>query len=130
MCVACSLKITVRHVVPSALGRTHASSVIPVVRSSSAWSGIRTWSSTPSNDSAPAVRPAADQTGPPVSVPGWPRPERSASVVPEPSSNEYAATRPGSVVAARSKLAVRLSPPGGTVTGCDCAPPSDHEANV
>ena len=86
MCAACSLKTTVRHA-PTEVGRTHASSVMPVVRSSSAWSLMRTLSLVPSNVRPPPLRPAAVHVGP-VSVPVWPCPLRSVSVVPLPSLNE------------------------------------------
>jgi len=54
-----SLSITVRQVEPSALGLTHASSVIPLVRSSALLSATETRSLTPSNDSVLQRQPAA-----------------------------------------------------------------------
>src|SRR3712207_1890995 len=88
------LKRTVFQAVPRAVGRTHASSVIPEVRSSDAESRTPTRSLTPSNDNAPPNRPAAVHAGP-FRVPWFPLPLRSPSCVPFPSSNEYAATSDG-----------------------------------
>ena len=48
------------------LGRTQASSVIAFVRSSAAVSATVTMSLTPSNESAPPLRPAVDQTAPAI----------------------------------------------------------------
>ena len=70
-----------------AVGRTHASSVIPVVRSSDAVSAIVTRSLTPSNVRAPPFLPAVVQLGPEIE-PAFPLPEESARVEPEPPSNE------------------------------------------
>ena len=50
-----SFTTTVRHFFSSAVGLTHASSVMPVVRSSEAESAIDTMSFTPSNESAEPV---------------------------------------------------------------------------
>src|ERR1700754_1766312 len=88
-----SLRITVRQVPASAVGRTHASSVIPVVRSSEAASLIETrWVPAVKLSAEPNL-PAADHVAP-VIVPVLPLPERSASVVPLPASMLYAATGP------------------------------------
>src|SRR5215831_151343 len=89
----CSLKITVRQTEPSALGCTHASSVIPVVRSSEFESGTVTLSLTPSNERALPCLPPALQTAP-ETVPLFAEPEASATVDPVPSSKLYAATSP------------------------------------
>ena len=80
-----SFAATVRHL-PIALGRTQASIVIPVLRSSEAVSGTVTQSFTPSNVSAPPFLPAAHVA--PEIVPVLARPELSARVVPVPASNE------------------------------------------
>src|SRR3712207_6062246 len=88
------LNSTVFHAVPSAVGRTHASSVIAELRSSEAVSGTATRSFDPSNESAPPNLPVAVHVGP-LSVPLFEFPLRSPSCVPLPSSNEYAATRDG-----------------------------------
>ena len=78
---------------PSADGLTHASNVIPAVRSSEFESATVTQSLTPSKLSAEPYRPAALHTGPEIE-PTFPFPDESAAVVPEPASNPYAATRP------------------------------------
>jgi hypothetical protein len=67
------------------LGRTQASTVIPVVRASAALCGTSTLSSTPSNDSAPPCLPLAVQVAPDT-VPLEPVPLASRAVEPEPSS--------------------------------------------
>src|SRR5262245_24857129 len=89
----CSLKITVRQTELSALGCTHASSVIPDVRSSEFESGTVTLSFTPSNDMALPCLPPALQRAPEM-VPLFPDPDASATVEPVPSSKLYAATSP------------------------------------
>ena len=78
-----SLRSTVRHP-PNVEGATHASSVIPVVKSSAAVSLMVTQSLTPSNDSALPYLPCVDHVAPEI-VPVCPRPLRSTSVVPVPS---------------------------------------------
>src|SRR4051812_2441201 len=108
----CSLKMTVRQLLPSAVGRTHASSVIADVRSRSLASAIRTESLTPSNDSAPPVLPAVDQVAP-VNVPGWFLPVTSGSVVPLPASKLYAAT--GLPAGGAVNVAVSVEAVAGTV---------------
>ena len=87
----CALNTTLRQVEPSATGLIHASIVIPVVRSSSGASGIVTMLEEPLKDSAPPYLPAAVQAAFTI-VPVFPLPEASATLAPEPSSNEYAAT--------------------------------------
>ena len=82
---------------PSADGRTHASSVIPVVRSSELASGTVTQSFTPSKLNADPNRPAALHTAP-ETEPTFPFPDESATLEPEPASNPYAATRPAGAV--------------------------------
>src|SRR3954447_12480286 len=126
MWLGCSLNSTVRQVLPSEVGRTHASTVIPVVRSRSLASAIETRSLMPSNDSAPPVLPAAFQVAPLI-VPGWFLPDTSASVLPLPASKLYTATSPVLCVV---KLAVSVESVLGTVTVWAFAPPSDHEANA
>src|SRR3954469_15384636 len=73
------------------VGLSHASSVMPFVRSSEAASGIETSVELPLNWSAPPYLPVFVQV-PFCTVPLLPLPDESLSVVPEPSSNEYAAT--------------------------------------
>ena len=80
-----SLKTTVRQL-PSAEGRTHASSVIAFVRSSEFASGVVTQSLTPSKLSAEPYRPAAFQVAPDT-VPVLPAADESAAVEPEPALN-------------------------------------------
>ena len=87
-----SFVTTVRQIEFWTFGLTHASSVIPVDRSSELVSAIVTQSLTPSKERAPPFLPAA-QTAP-ESVPWLPLPEVSATEVPEPASNEYAPTSP------------------------------------
>src|SRR5262249_16196133 len=74
-------------------GFTHASSVIPVVRCSDAASGTDTNDDVPLNDNADPNFPDPDHVAPLI-VPLLPFPEESPTVVPDPSPNEYAATRP------------------------------------
>ena len=80
-------------------GSTHASSVIPVVRCSDAASGIVTSALVPLNFSAPPYLPVVAHVAL-VSVPVLPFPDASVTVVPDPSSNPYAATNPGAAAAA------------------------------
>src|SRR4051795_8324088 len=75
-----------------AVGRTHASSVMPVVRSRLLASGTLTQSLTPSKLSAEPYRPAGVREGP-LSVPPLPRPEAAVAVVPDASSKPQAPTR-------------------------------------
>src|SRR5689334_11200090 len=75
------------------VGRTQASSVSALVRSSDFDSGIVTRLDVPLNESAEPNLPAAVQVAP-SSVPLFPLPEASPAEVPPFSSNEYAATRP------------------------------------
>jgi hypothetical protein len=80
---------------PPAFGLTHASSVMPVVRSRELESGTVTNELEPLNESAlpnlPALAPAHVAL---ESVPLLPFPDRSAVVEPAPSSKAYAATSP------------------------------------
>src|SRR5690348_3448320 len=78
-------------------GLTHASSVIPVDSCSEAALGIETNAFVPLNCSALPYLPVAAQAAF-VIVPVFPLPDASVTVVPDPSSNPYAATSP--VVAA------------------------------
>lgn len=85
---------TVSQPVRVLVGLTHASRVIPVVRSNEFESGILTKSLTPSNFNALPYLPVVTQTGPLLNVPVFEFPDRSKSVVPDPSSKPYAATKP------------------------------------
>src|SRR5260221_13343259 len=67
--------------------------VMPLVRSRAAALATVTQLLTPSNDSAPPNLPLVVHVGP-FSVPVLPPPDASAVVVPAPSLNVYAATRP------------------------------------
>src|SRR6185312_6751600 len=78
---------------PFAVGRTHASSVMPDVRSSELESGMLTLLDVPLNERAEPNLPAADHVAF-TSVPLLADPDLSAAVVPAPSSKLYAATRP------------------------------------
>src|SRR3954468_23902641 len=127
MAPAFSLSATVRQTLPSAVGRTHASIVIALVRSRSLASAIETESLTPSNESAPPFLPAALHVAPLI-VPGWLWPVTSASVVPLPASKLYAAT--ASTGGAAVNVAFSVESALRTVTVCALAPPSDHEENV
>src|SRR5262245_43813450 len=82
--------MTSRQTLETADGFTHASSVI-VVRWGVAESGIVTCAPGP-NVNAPPNFPAAVHAAPDT-VPVFNLPDTSATWVPEPSSNEYAATR-------------------------------------
>src|ERR1041384_5262296 len=84
---------TLRHPL-TVLGLTHASSVMPVVRSSDGASGMVTRSSTPSKLSAEPKRPCVDHAALPVTIPALPLPEPSPTDVPEPSAKLKAATSP------------------------------------
>src|SRR3954449_13171308 len=75
------------------VGRTHASRVIPVVKSSELESGTTTTLPIPLNDSALPNLHEVFQVAP-VIEPALPLPDRSASVVPAPSSEPSGATRP------------------------------------
>src|SRR5262245_43289043 len=79
-------------------GRTHASIVMPVVRSSEAAGLIVIQSFTPSNDSPPPKRPAVVHVAPEI-VPVLPDPDVSPTVGPAPSLKLRAATSPAGLVA-------------------------------
>src|SRR5688572_25295099 len=101
-------------------GLTHASSVIAVLKCNEGVSGTLTHAELPLNERAPPYFPAVVQVAS-VRVPVFPVPEASAVVVPVPSLNEYAATKPdvGLMIAVGSLallLAVLVSPPPLTVT--------------
>src|SRR5438132_977591 len=109
-----SLQRTHRHSAPSAAGLTQPSSVIPVVRSSDAASGIVTHELAPLNERAPAYLPALDQVAL-ETVPALPLPDQSVTVVPDPSSNEYAATNPVELAAmVVSRTEAPAGPPPAT----------------
>src|SRR5262245_53401167 len=93
MSALCSFISTVRQLLPSALGLTQASSVIPFVRSSELESGTFTIALVPLKLKAPPYLPLVLQVAFAI-VPLLPLPDRSGRLVPEPWSKEYAATRP------------------------------------
>jgi hypothetical protein len=76
------------------VGLTHASSVIALVRFSDELSGTVTELLVPLNVSADPLWPVVRVA--PVIVPVFARPETSVTVVPDASSNAYAATSAGS----------------------------------
>src|SRR4026207_1867365 len=84
---------TVRQLVPSALGLTQASSVIPLVRSSEAESGTFTIALVPLKLKAEPYLPPVLQVALLI-VPLLELPDRSGRLGPEPWSKEYAATSP------------------------------------
>ena len=75
------------------VGSTHASNVIALVRCSEAESGIVTRELDPLKLNAPPYLPATQVAF--AIVPLLPFPDASATVVPDPSSNAYAATGVG-----------------------------------
>src|SRR3954454_20209899 len=83
---------TVRHIEPSALGLTQASTLAAVVRSREAESATLTMSLTPSNCSAPPCLPVTRVA--PETLPLLLRPDVSSTVVPDESSKLQAPTRP------------------------------------
>src|SRR4051794_28821134 len=86
------------HPVFAMLGDTHASSVIPVVNANDAECGTLTIALVPLKSSAlPNLPDAAHVALLMVPVLEWP--DRSLTVVPDPSSKEYAAVRLGLVEA-------------------------------
>ena len=87
------MSITARHPVGATVGYTHASSVIAAVSPSDAEFGTVTLALVPLNTSAFPYRPAVVHVAP-LSVPVLLFPDASMTVVPEPSLNPYAATRP------------------------------------
>ena len=97
--------MTSRQLPLTVLGLTHASRVMPVVRCSAAASGIVTSALDPLNCSALPYLPVAAQVVL-VTVPVLPLPDWSVTVVPDPSSNPYAATKPEPVAAGVVALAV------------------------
>src|SRR5262245_56643692 len=72
---------------------THASSVMPFVRSSDDESAMLTSDEVPLNCSAPPYLPDFDHV-PFCTVPSFLLPDESATFAPAPSSNEYSAPRP------------------------------------
>src|SRR6476469_6099673 len=90
--LCCSLSMTVRQAVPTAVGRTQPSSVMPVVRSSEFESATVTQLLVPLKLSAPPNLPAALRPAPLI-APVLPRPEASAVVVALVSSKPHAPTR-------------------------------------
>ena len=106
-----SLAATVRQP-PIVVGRTHASTVMPVLRSSEAVSGTVTQSLVPSNESAPLFLPDVVQVAP-ETAPSLPLPDASATSDPDPASNEYAATSPSDEIDCLGC---------GRAAQCDCEP--------
>src|SRR5437868_1224097 len=88
--------MTSRHTFVTVDGFTHASSVIPVVRCRETESLIVTRELDPLNTRAPPNLPEVVHVAL-VTVPTFPMPDESATVVPVPSLNEYAATSPAVV---------------------------------
>ena len=80
------------HEFKGASGRTHASNVIPDVKSNDAESATVTQSSTPSNDNARPNRPPVTRAAPDT-VPTFPRPDESVTAAPETSSKPNPMTR-------------------------------------
>ena len=116
MLPGCSFSIVVRQLLPSPVGRTHASSVIPVVRSRLLASATVTRSLTPSKVSALPNFPAVVHVGPLI-VPTLPLPELSAAAVPMPASKPHSPTRPGGGPVGTTPLACgegALSLPAGS----------------
>src|SRR5262245_12851802 len=93
MSALCSFISTVRQELPSALGLTQASSVIPLVRSSELESGTLTIALVPLKLKAPPYLPLVLQVAFAI-VPLFELPDRSGRLEPEPWSKEYAATSP------------------------------------
>ena len=96
-------------------GLTHASRVIPVVRCNESESSISIHAFVPLNTSALPYLPAVVDVAFAM-VPVFPVPDASDTVVPVPSLNEYAATRPAvplpiAVTSMAVLLAVLRSPP-------------------
>src|SRR2546423_12585955 len=106
--------MTQRQSEPRAVGCTHASSVMPVVRSRLFASGTVTQLLVPLKLSAPPNLPAAVCVAP-VIAPALPWPEESAAVVPVVSSKPHAPTR----LAEPAGLTVRVT---ATVLGEPVAP--------
>src|SRR6266581_2539437 len=75
------------------VGYTHASSVMPLVKSSDAASLTTTTELDPLKANAFPKRPVLTHVAPLI-APALRKPEESATVVPLPSSKPYAATRP------------------------------------
>src|SRR5258706_1027000 len=98
--------MTSRHCELTAVGFTHASSVIAALRRNDVVPGTVTSALDPLNTSAPPSRPAVVHVALLV-VPLLPLPDASLADVPLPSSNEYAATRP----CADARGAVRCATP-------------------
>src|SRR6476660_6577145 len=86
--------MTSRHLLVTVAGLTQASSVMPVERWRAAASGTLTRVLEPLNDTAPPNLPELLHFAL-TSLPVLLLPEASAVVVPDPSSNAYAATSPG-----------------------------------
>src|SRR4051794_35434364 len=85
--------MTSRHALVTAVGFTHASSVIALVSCSGVEFGTVTRELVPLKETAPLYFPAGVRVTF-ASVPVLPFPDASVTVVPDVSSKEYAATRP------------------------------------
>src|SRR3954447_15323159 len=84
----------------------------------------------PSKLSAPPYLPAVDHVTPvPARVPLLPVPDESDTVVPLPTLNPQAPTRPVATVRVVN-VAVYVWAADGAVMVCCCPPPSDHAAKV
>src|ERR1043165_4616020 len=92
--------MTSRHTLVTVDALTHASRVIPVVRCNEAVSLIFTVAFVPLNESALPYLPAVVQVAL-TTVPVFPLPEASATVLPVPSVKAYAATSAGAVRSSR-----------------------------
>src|SRR5689334_2477087 len=90
--LGCSLRTTQRHSVPTAVGLTQASSVMPDVRSSDGESGIEIDAFVPLKLSAPPNLPVVVRVAF-VIVPVLPLPDESATVFPDASLKPQAPTR-------------------------------------
>src|SRR5262245_9182867 len=111
--------MTSRQLLVTADGLTHASSVIALVRCSEAASGIVTNALVPLNDNPPPYIPVVHVA--PVMAPVFPLPDASATLIPVPSLNAYAATTPDvvwvptAVTSLAESFDVLVSPPPLTV---------------
>jgi hypothetical protein len=85
-------------------GSTHASNVIPLDSCNDAELGTVTTELVPLNFNAPPNFPAVLQVVF-ATVPLFPFPDASVTVVPDPSSNPYAATRAGGSALAACEIA-------------------------
>src|SRR6266545_4749724 len=107
--------MTSRHPPPT-VGYTHASKVIPVVKSNELASLTVTRALVPLNDRAGPNFPAVVHVAASI-APLFPLPDVSVTVVPAPSLNPYAATRPaGCALTVSTKVSFALNCPSLTLT--------------